>query len=242
MTSIDVAARAVPRTRSAFYLILSLVMAAVIIGGFSRTVPDDFTASPSLPVLLQVHGVIFSLWLVLLVMQPALVFRGSIRLHRRLGVAGAILAAAMVLLGLTATFVAIHDKLVPSFFPPAIFLAMNVIGILVFGALVTAGVKLRRRADWHRRLMVCATVSILGPGIGRLLPMDSFGRAAPMVMFGVIMLFALAGPAYDLFTRGRVHAAYLWGVGIILLSMLITGPLAFSPPTQALLAWIQSIQ
>ena len=86
MTSIDVAARAAPRTRSAFYLILSLVMAAVIIGGFSRTVPDDFTASPRLPVLLQVHGVIFSLWLVLLVVQPALVFRGSIRLHRRLGV------------------------------------------------------------------------------------------------------------------------------------------------------------
>ena len=88
--------------------------------------------------------------------------------------------------------------------------------------------------------MLCATVSILGPGIGRLLPMDSFGRAAPMVMFGVIMLFALVGPAYDLLTRGRVHAAYLWGVGIIMISMLITGPIAFSSPTRALLAWIHS--
>ena len=241
MTSIDVAGRAVPRTRPAFYLILSLVMAAVIIGGFSRTVPDDFTASPSLPVLLFVHGAIFSLWVVLLVTQPALIFRGSIRLHRRLGLAGAVLAAAMVVMALAATFVAIHDNLVPSFFPPAVFLAMNTIGILVFGALVTAGVKLRRQADWHRRLMLCATVSILGPGIGRLLPMDSFGHAAPMVMFGVIMLFALAGPAYDLITRRRVHAAYLWGVGIILISMLMTGPVAFSSPTQALLAWIHSI-
>ena len=89
MTSINVAARAASRTRPAFYLILSLVMAAVIIGGFSRTVPDDFTASPSLPVLLYVHGAIFSLWVVLLVIQPALIFRGSIRLHRRLGLAGA---------------------------------------------------------------------------------------------------------------------------------------------------------
>ena len=241
MTSIDVTARAVSKTRPAFYLILSLVMAAVIIGGFSRTVPDDFTASPSLPVLLYVHGTIFSLWVVLLVIQPALIFRGSIRLHRRLGLVGAVLAAAMVVMGLTATFSAVHDNLVPAFFPPAIFLAMNTLGILVFGALVTAGVKLRRQADWHRRLMLCATVSILGPGVGRLLPMGSFGHAAPMVMFGVIMLFALAGPAYDLLTRGRVHAAYLWGVGIIMTSMLITGPVAFSPPTQALLAWIHSI-
>lgn len=241
MNSIDVTARAVPKTRPAFYLILSLVMAAVIIGGFSRTVPDDFHASPSLPVLLYVHGAIFSLWVVLLVVQPALIFRGSIRLHRRLGLAGAVLAAAMVVMALTATFLAIHDNFVPSFFPPAIFLAMNTLGILVFGALVTAGVKLRRQSDWHRRLMLCATVSILGPGVGRLLPMDSFGHFAPMVMFGVIMLFALAGPVYDLFTRGRVHAAYLWGVGIIMISMLITGPVAFSPPTRALLAWIHSI-
>ena len=240
MNSIDVAARAAARTRPAFYLILSLVMAAVIIGGFSRTVPDDFTTSPSLPVLLFIHGAIFSLWVVLLVIQPALVFRGSIRLHRRLGLAGAVLAAAMVVMALSATFLAIHDNLVPSFFPPAIFLAMNTLGILVFGTLVTAGVRLRRQADWHRRLMLCATVSILGPGVGRLLPMDSFGHAAPMVMFGVIMLFALAGPTYDLFTRRRVHAAYLWGVGIIMISMLITGPVAFSPPTRVLLAWIHS--
>jgi hypothetical protein len=37
-----------------------------------------------------------------------------------------------------------------------------------------------------------------------------------------------------------VHPAYLWGVGVIMVSMLVTGPVAFSPPTQALLAWIHS--
>jgi hypothetical protein len=35
--------------------------------------------------------------------------------------------------------------------------------------------------------MLCATISILGPGLGRLLPMASFGKAAPLVMFGVIL-------------------------------------------------------
>jgi hypothetical protein len=241
MSSIDVSARAAGRTRPVFYLTLSLVMAAVLIGGFSRTVPHALSASPSLPLLLFIHGAIFSLWVVLLVVQPALIFAGSIRLHRRVGMAGAVLAAAMVVMGLGATFLAIHDNLVPSFFPPAIFLTMNTIGIVVFGALVTAGVKFRRSADWHRRLMICATVSILGPGVGRLLPMDSFGRAAPMVMFAVIIMFGLAGPVYDLFKRRRVHKAYVWGVGTIAVSMLLIGPVAFSPPTQALLAWIHSV-
>jgi hypothetical protein len=89
--------------------------------------------------------------------------------------------------------------------------------------------------------MLCATVSIIGPGVGRLLPMDSFGRAAPMVMFGVIALFAFAGPVYDLVIRRRVHPAYIWGVATILVSMLITGPLAFTPPTRALLELIRSV-
>lgn len=117
---------------------------------------------------------------------------------------------------------------------------MNAVGILFFGGLVAAGVALRRKADWHKRLMLCATVSILGPGLGRLLPMGSFGPAAPLVMFGVIELFALAGPVNDLIARRRVHPAYFWGVGAIISSQILIAPLAFAPPTQALLHLLQS--
>jgi hypothetical protein len=88
-----------------------------------------------------------------------------------------------------------------------VFLVMNCLGILVFGGLVAGGVALRRQAEWHKRLMLCATVSILGPGLGRLLPMDAFGAAAPAVMFGVILVFALAGPIADQIVRKRIHPA-----------------------------------
>ena len=99
---------------------------------------------------------------------------------------------------------------------------------------------MRKQAEWHKRLMMCATVSILGPGLGRLLPMESFGRAAPMVMFGAILLFALAGPVYDLIIRRRVHPAYIWGVATILISMLITGPVAFTPRAKAAADFIRT--
>jgi len=98
-----------------------------------------------------------------------------------------------------------------------------------------AGVALRRNAEWHKRLMLCATVSILGPGVGRLLPMDFFGAFAPLVMFGVLSLFAFAGPVFDLIKLRRVHPAYLWGVGAILISEILIGPLAFAPPTMTLI-------
>lgn len=218
-----------------FYLIMSLVMAAVIVGGFSSTVPGDFTSTPGLPLLLHVHGAVFTLWVVLFVAQPAFIARGSLALHRKIGWVGAALAAAMFVMGVAATIFAIRYDFVPSFFPRPIFLVMNLIGIIVFAGLVGGGIAFRHRAEWHKRLMLCATISILGPGLGRLLPVDSFGAAAPLAIFGSIALFAFAGPVADLVAMRRVHPAYYWGVAAILLSMAVIGPVAFSPPAKALL-------
>jgi uncharacterized membrane protein YozB (DUF420 family) len=240
MTTISMTA---PRSRIVgrpFYLVMSLLMAAVIVGGFSRTVPGDFMGARGLPLLLHAHGAVFTLWVLLFVAQPAFIVRGSVALHRRIGMFGAGLAAAMVIMGLAATWYAVRYDFIPGFFPPRLFLMMNVIGILVFGGLVAAGVALRRKAEWHKRLMLCATVSILGPGLGRLLPMDSFGAAAPLVMFGVIGLFAFAGPVFDLIVRRRVHRAYYWGVGVILLSEIAIGPIGFSPVGAAMLQAVRA--
>lgn len=222
-----------------FYLIISLLMAVVIVGGFSRTVPGDFTLKPALPLLFHVHGAVFTFWVILVVAQPAFIARGSVGLHRTIGWVGAGTAAAMLVMGIAATLYAVRYDFIPDFFPPRIFLVMNVVGILVFAGLVAGGIAFRRRAEWHKRLMLCATISILGPGLGRLLPMGSFGAAAPLVMFGAIALFAFTGPVVDLIVRRRIHPAYYWGVGAILLSMVIVPPLAFSPLGGAVLAMVR---
>ena len=240
MTTIGIQGRPIRRAGRRFYVIMSLVLAATIVAGFSQTVPDDFTHTPGLPLLLHIHGAIFTLWVLLIVGQPAMIAQGNVKLHRQVGTIGAGLAIAMVVMGLAATLFAIRYHRVPSFFPPGVFLVMNGLGILVFGGLVTAAVALRRQADWHKRLMLCATVSILGPGLGRFLPMDSFGAFAPLVMFGVILLYALAGPVYDLIMLRRVHPAYLWGVAAILISDILIGPLAFAPPTLAAIRLLRS--
>lgn len=231
--------RRVGHVGQSFYLWISLAMAAVIVGGFSRTVPGDFLNTPKLPLLLHVHGAVFTLWVLLFVAQPAFIARGSMAFHRRIGWAGAGLATVMVGMGVAATLFAVSARAVPPFFPPAIFLVMNLIGIVVFGGLVAAGIRLRRRRDWHKRLMLCATVSILGPGLGRLLPMPSFGAAAPLVLSGAILAFGIAGMIADLLARGRVHPAYIWGMGAILASEVATAPLASAPATMALLHLVQ---
>jgi uncharacterized membrane protein YozB (DUF420 family) len=216
-----------------FYLGLSVLMALVIVAGFSQTVPDDLTP-PGLALPFIIHGLVFSSWVALVVVQPLLVSTGQVKRHRQLGLLGAGLAAAMVVMGVTATIAAYPYHRVPVFFPGGVFLVMNCLGIAVFGGLVAAAIRLRRQSDWHKRLMICATASILGPGLGRFLPMDSFGAAAPLVLFGVEDLILLAGPVADLIVRRRVHPAYLWGVAAVILSQVAIGPLAFSPPVLAL--------
>ncbi len=235
MTTAAINNRSAAKTYGRFYLIMSLAMAAVFVAGFSRTVPGDFAPTPGLPLLLHIHGAVFTCWVLVFVAQPSLIARGSLALHRKIGMIGAGLAAAMIGMGVAATLFSVKVERVPPFFPPAIFLVMNILGILVFGALVAGGVAMRRKAEWHKRLMLCATVSILGPGFGRLLPMQDFGAAAPLVMFGAIAAFAFAGPVADLIVRKRIHPAYYWGVGAILISMVLIGPLAMSPTGQAAL-------
>jgi hypothetical protein len=48
------------------------------------------------------------------------------------------------------------------------------------------------------------------------------------------MVYLSVAIAYDLLTRGKVHPAYLWGVGVITLSVAAMRPIAFSPPVLAL--------
>jgi hypothetical protein len=75
--------------------------------------------------------------------------------------------------------------------------------------------------------MLCASVSLLGPGIGRL-AMDG-ALPVPLVIVVVQTAFALAGPVADFAAMRRVHPAYLWGTGALVAMQILTPAAAFSP-------------
>ncbi len=52
---------------------------------------------PPLPALFYVHGLLFSAWVVLFLVQARLVAARNVALHRRLGVLGVLLAAAVAM-------------------------------------------------------------------------------------------------------------------------------------------------
>lgn len=219
-----------------FFLIMALVIAATVVFGFTLNASRYRFDVSSLPPLVHLHAGIFVAWIVFFVMQSGLVVSGSVSLHRKLGWAGAGLAVAMVVTGIAVTIGCIRRGAVPPFFPPNLFLMVDVLGVLSFFGMTAAAVALRRSPEWHRRLMLCGTIMVMSPAWGRILPMPLLGPCAGWAVFGAMMIYVMAGVLYDLITTRRVHPAYLWGGGAICLTQVLIGPLAFSPPVLAFTA------
>jgi hypothetical protein len=102
---------------------------------------------------------------------------------------------------------------VPPYFTPAYFLALDWVNIACFGALVYAALHLRRQTDWHRRLMLCATICVTAPAWGRLLVLADVLTIWSNI--GMLLVFVGGAMVGDWYIRGRVHPAYYWGFAAI---------------------------
>lgn len=213
-----------------FFLIMAVVIAATVVFGFTLNAARMRWSFLTLPFQVHVHAAVFSSWIILYVVQNALVVRGSLTLHRRLGMLGAVIATAMVVVGILTTVLAVREHRVPAFFPPGIFLVLDVVGVLGFGILTAWAIALRKQAAWHKRLMLCGTILVMSPALGRILPMPLLGQFAPLAVFGSMAVFVIVGIIFDLRLRGKIHPAYYWGGGVLVVTNVLVGPLGFSPP------------
>jgi len=186
--------------------------------------------------LLHLHGFVFTSWIVLFLVQTRLVAARRIGLHRRLGVAVALLAPAMVVVGFVAAVdAARRGSTPPGGPPPLVFMAIPLADLAVFATLVGAGIWFRRRADIHKRLMLTSTISILTPAIARL---PGILMAGPLAFFALTDSFVVACLIYDRVTRGRVHPAFWWGGGLLLASQVGRLAIAGTAAWLAFATWL----
>lgn len=206
------------RTRErSFYVSFAVVAAAVVFAGFARTYYlKHLFGTPRLPLLLHIHGFVFTLWLLLFFAQPLLVTFKRTDLHRQLGVAGGVLAAAMTIVIVLTSIEVTQPGFRAGPPVPLRFLSLPLINILVFAMLVAAGFWFRKKPETHKRLMVLATISILPAAISRL-PFALIQSHGALGFFGVTDVILLACIAYNVISRRRLHPAYLWG-GILLVA------------------------
>ena len=191
-----------------FYFFLSLLVAGIVVAGFSRTV-DRFLihADPPRPVLLWIHGAAFSGWVVFFILQSALVRVRKVSVHRTLGWFGAVLGAMMVTLGSVIAVVMGRFDALQLHQPDPAFLSVPFYDMAAFGTLVGLAIVWRGKPEWHRRFLVLATCSLLDAAFGRFDYL--FNHSIFFVCVDAVMLL---GVARDLLVDRRVNKVYLYGI------------------------------
>jgi hypothetical protein len=153
------------RADDSFFVGMAIVIFGIVVLGFARTYYLAGTVYAPLPsMIIHVHAVVFSSWILLLIAQTSLVAVGRVAWHKKLGVVGAVLAVLMVVLGVAAAFDAQRRHAPIPGIKPEEILGIQFMLLSVFSFLVTKGILARNNAPVHKRLMLLSVISLLGPG------------------------------------------------------------------------------
>ena len=212
-----------------YYFVVAVGLIAVVLAGFFRTYfLKNFFGQPPLSALVHIHGAVMTAWYLLFFVQVRLVATNRISIHRTLGWVGAFLAALVAALGTAVSIGLAHRRLQlnPVSKGAPFLLGMQLISIvLVFAILVTLAIFLRRRPDYHKRLMTLAMLTALGPAIVRLPFIDDHNiPAAIVVSNGLIFTCVIT----DWIRHRRLHPAFGYGTVLVIGTMLLTFPFAQS--------------
>lgn len=203
--------------RNFFLFMVALIWLGILMGFVPEIVKHVQMHKPAYPLVVHVHAVAFVSWLLLLTAQVLLIRSGRVDIHKRLGVAGMVLAPLMVVLGL-ATSVTVDYLNFPTPRGDAPFLAIQLADLTDFGTLAAVAFLLRKTdSSAHKRLIILATIFISDAGFARWWG-DAIEHAVGdgfwqywlqdfVYDFLLVAIFA----TYDLITRGRLHPAFVKG-------------------------------
>lgn len=208
---------------SSYFKIMSWIFLSLVFIGFApsfflKFLVDDQPFYPNgLPLPYIIHGLVLTIWYVLMVFQTTLIQKRNLRLHRKMGFFGAIWA-----------FLVLASTLwVISLFPPRMAELANHLGktieevepglagilwldffmSLLFVGFMGLGISERKNPDIHKRLMffsglvfLFAAVFRLGGIIGLLAGFD----AGPILGIGILILISISVLFHDKVKLGKV--------------------------------------
>ena len=190
-----------------------------------------FAANP----VVFMHGIGFFIWTLFALAQTSLVPAGRVALHRSVGLAGISFATVLTMLGLLAALNSLQTGIAAGQASGAeAFLIVPLTVIVPFAVLFTFAIANIRRPEFHKRLMLLATVSVLNAPVARPLIVWVF-KLPPTQQLPVwidvpacYLSYLLIVPALiqDWRTRGRIHPVYMVAVPILVLIPLAVMPIS----------------
>jgi hypothetical protein len=198
--------------RQYFYFCMSLLVAVVVVYGFSHTIGHNLLhASPIPPFILTIHAIVFPGWVLFFILQSSLVRSRNVRLHRTLGWFGLALGIVIIVIGyLTATGMDRFHLQGPTDTDTPAFLIIQLMDLTCFAVPFALAIYWRRRPEFHRRLMLIASSGLTDAAWARFPPMPlTFAPA------GVDVL-VLLGILRDLIVDRRIHKVYLYAFPLLI--------------------------
>jgi hypothetical protein len=193
-----------------FYGWSAIAIALIALVGFARTYYlKGFFGTRTLPPFVHFHGLVMSAWVVLFFVQTRLIAVHRVALHRSLGILGCGLATLVVVVAAAATLQAAQREVAAHVIGPFHFLiGINFINLFAFAVLFGAAIVWRKRSDYHKRLMLLATVNLLAPAIARISLIFTHNQYAQLAAFFLCILLCVA---VDTVQNRRLHPVMGWG-------------------------------
>ncbi len=226
-----------PRRDRPLYTAAAVLALIVVFTGFARTyyLKGAF-GTPDLSTLKHVHGFVMTAWFTLFFVQARLAATGRTQWHRKLGVVGGVVAALVVIVGTATALVAAKNGATPGP-PPLVFLAIPLGDMVVFLGLVSAAILYRKRPEYHKRLMLLASLGIITAAIARI-PLDFLQAGGLPAFFAATDLIILACVAFDWVRNRKLHPAMIAGVAVIIGSQAARFLIAGTPQWTEFARWL----
>lgn len=229
-----------------FFVGITTAIVVFVFAGFARTFYlHQLFGVPAPTPFMSFHGALMSGWILLLLVQTTLVAKRRVLWHRRLGIFGACYAGVLVAAGCTATLIAAarevraHSMDVAS---QLSVLALELTQMLLFACLVGSAVWLRNRHDWHKRLMLLATLCILPNVIVRISLLTSsafFQRNITLLSLWALLVVVVV--ALDSYRLRRVHPAFVFGGMVAVSSLYAAYFVSLTPLWMRFATWLVTL-
>jgi uncharacterized membrane protein YozB (DUF420 family) len=230
-----------PAGERSLYSWAAIVALVFVFAGFAPTYfLKGVLGAPELSTLKHVHGIVMTAWFTLFLIQVRLVATGNVRMHRKVGTAGIALAILVLAVGMQTGIASARAGVTPlPSIPPLVFLVMPVAELAIFAVLIGAGIAMRKRAAYHKRFMLLASLAILTPAMARL-PFEFVRVGGPPAFFALTDLVILACIAFDTVKNRRVHPAFIIGLIVVVAGQLGRLAVAGTPQWMAFARWLVS--
>jgi hypothetical protein len=203
---------------------------------------------------LHLHALVFTAWPAFFLLQTWFAATGRLRRHRSWGMAGIALGTVLILSGVASTIRQLDANLAAGYGEAArSFAIVPSTQVLLFSILFAAAIAKGAKPDFHKRLMLMATVILMpaalvripfalivgiGPGLR-----PGNGVAPPPVVMPVIVavvvdLIIVAAILHDWRAQRRLHPAYVVGGAVIVAIHLLIVPLSHTSAWRTITDWL----